>query len=40
MTSCSLGCGQAQQFGGTDVDGAEISACGNKKLSEDGMLED
>jgi len=37
MMSC-LYCGvQSQQFGGMDVvNGAEIGACGNKNISEDG----
>jgi len=34
--SCLLCCGQVQQFGGTDVDSAEIGACSDKETCEDG----
>jgi len=34
--SCSQSCLQSQQFGGMDVDGAEIGACTDKVTFEDG----
>ena len=37
--SCLLCGGQVQQFGGTDVDGAKIGACRDKKISEDGNFQ-
>jgi len=37
--SCLLCCGQAQQLGGTDVDGVEIGAWGDKKTFEDGNFQ-
>ena len=37
--SCSQSCWQAQRFGGTDVDGAEVGACGDKLIFEDGAFQ-
>jgi len=39
MMSCSLCGGQAQQFRGTDVDGAEISTCRDMRPFEDEVFQ-
>jgi len=37
--SCSLCCGQVQQFGGMDVDSVEIGACRDKRLLKMGIFQ-